>query len=37
VTWLDAEIRQQVMSDWDKQNKRELKEFLESLLDKNRA
>jgi hypothetical protein len=37
VTWLDAEIRQQVMSDWEKQNKRELKEFLESLLDKNIA
>ena len=32
VTWLDAEIRQRVMSDWEKQNKRELKEFLESLV-----
>jgi hypothetical protein len=33
VTWLDSEIRQKVMSDWEKQNKRELKEFLESLLE----
>ena len=32
VTWLDAEIRMKVMSDWEKQNKKELKEFLESLI-----
>ena len=32
ITWLDSEIRQKVMSDWEKQNKRELKEFLESLV-----
>ena len=32
IRWLDSEIRQKVLSDWEKQNKRELKEFLESLV-----
>lgn len=32
ITWLDSDIRQKVLSDWEKQNKRELKEFLESLV-----
>ena len=32
VTWLDAEIRQGVLSDWEKEKKRELKRILEELL-----
>jgi hypothetical protein len=32
VTWLDSEIRMQVMSEWEKNNKRELKHLLETLL-----
>jgi hypothetical protein len=33
VTWLDAETRMQVMSDWEKTNKRELMHFLAGLLE----
>ena len=32
VTWLDSDIRMQVMSEWEKDNKRELKYLLETLL-----
>ena len=32
ITWLDAEIRQQTLSDWDKKTKRELKSTIEELL-----
>jgi hypothetical protein len=32
IKWLDSDIRMRVISDWDKQNKKELKEFLEGLL-----
>lgn len=32
ITWLDAEIRQKVMSEWQKENKKELKLILEQLL-----
>ena len=33
VAWLDSEIRFGVLSSWQKQNHRELKEFLEELLE----
>ena len=33
VTWLDAETRMHVMSDWEKTNKRELMHFLAGLLE----
>ena len=33
VTWLDAETRMQVMSDWEKTNKRELMHFLSGLIE----
>ena len=32
IDWLDSDIRMNINSDWQKQNKREMKEFLESLL-----
>jgi hypothetical protein len=32
VTWLDSDIRMRVMSEWEKDNKRELKYLLETLL-----
>lgn len=32
ITWLDAEIRQKVSSDWEIQNKRELKSMLEQMI-----
>ena len=31
IGWLDADIRQGVFAEWQKDNKRELKEFLEEL------
>jgi hypothetical protein len=33
VTWLDAETRMHVMSDWEKTNKRELMHFLAGLIE----
>jgi len=32
IDWLDSDIRMNINSDWQKHNKREMKEFLESLL-----
>lgn len=32
ITWLDAEIRQKVSSDWEIQNKRELKSVLQEII-----
>ena len=32
VTWLDSDIRMRVISEWEKDNKRELKYLLETLL-----
>ena len=32
INWLDSDIRMGINSDWQKHNKREMKEFLESLL-----
>jgi hypothetical protein len=32
VTWLDSDICMRVMSEWEKDNKRELKYLLETLL-----
>ena len=32
IQWLDSDIRMSVNSDFEKQQKREMKEFLESLL-----
>jgi hypothetical protein len=32
IVWLDSDIRMRVLSDWEKENKKELKEFLEGLL-----
>ena len=31
IGWLDADIRQGVFAEWQKDNKRELKEFLEEF------
>jgi len=33
IQWLDSDIRMNVNSDWEKSQKREMKEFLESLLE----
>ena len=32
VTWLDSETRMQVMSDWEKANKKDLMYLLQSIL-----
>ena len=32
IVWLDSDIRMRVLSDWEKENKLELKQFLEGLL-----
>lgn len=32
IQWLDSDIRMGINSDWEKQKKIEMKEFLESLL-----
>ena len=32
IQWLDSDIRMNTNSDWEKNQKREMKEFLESLL-----
>ena len=32
IDWLDSDISMGVSSDWDKQNKKEMKEFLEALI-----
>ena len=32
VTWLDSDIRMRVISEWEKDNKKELKYLLETLL-----
>ena len=32
ITWLDSETRMRVMSDWEKNNKKELQYLLESIL-----
>lgn len=32
IQWLDSDIRLGAFSDWDKINKKEMKEFLEKLL-----
>ena len=33
IQWLDSDIRTNTNSDWEKNQKREMKEFLESLLE----
>jgi hypothetical protein len=33
IQWLDSDIRMNTNSDWEKNQKREMKEFLESLLE----
>jgi len=33
ITWLDSDIRFGILSSWEKDNKRELKQFFEELLE----
>jgi len=37
ITWLDSDIRMGNKSDWEKQNMREMRDFLLSLVDKKRT
>ena len=37
ITWLDSDIRMGNKSDWEKQNMREMRDFLLSLVDKKKT